>query len=184
MRPFALLALVTAALASAAASATPAPALAPSADGQELLDAASGHAWARCVEGMQWDGRGCLGRPALFTHAEALAMARARSQAQGRTWRVPRVQELRQFGERLARAPQPAALAPAAPAGWYWTSTVRIDSEAVNPYAYGNVQRGSTGARSDRLVLQTGWAVDPRSGEARGDLPRRERLPLRLLRVE
>lgn len=156
--------------------------LAPSPDGQELIDAASGHAWARCAEGMRWDGRGCQGQPALFTHAEALALARARSEAQGRAWRVPRVPELKHFGDRLAHLPQPAALAPSAPTGWYWTSTARIDSQSVNPYAYRNVQRGATETQADRLVVQVGWAVDPRSGEARGDMPKRERLPLRLVR--
>ncbi len=166
--------------ASGATSAT--PALVPSADGLELVDAASQQAWARCVEGMRWDGRSCQGRPALFTHAEALAMARARSEAEGRAWRVPRVPELKRLGERLNHAAQPALLAPAAPAGWYWSSSARIDSEAVNPYAYRNVQRGATETQADRLRVQAGWAVDPRSGEARGDMPKRERLPLRLVR--
>jgi hypothetical protein len=159
-----------------------APGLAPGADGTELVDAASGQAWSRCVEGMRWDGRACQGQPALFTHAEALAMARARSQAEGRAWRVPRVPELKHFADRLAHAAQPAMLAPAAPAGWYWTSTVRIESESVNPYAYRNVQRGTTETQANRLAVQAGWAVDPRSGEVRGDMLKRERLPLRLVR--
>lgn len=165
-----------------ARAAEPPPGLTLSADGQEVLDLAGGHAWARCVEGMRWDGRACQGEPAMFTLAEALAMARARSETSGRGWRVPRVPELKQFGDRLAHAPQPATLAPGAPAGWYWTSTVRIDSEAVNPYAYRNVQRGATETHADRLVPQVGWAVDPRSGDARSDMPRRERLALRLVR--
>jgi hypothetical protein len=159
-----------------------AQALVPSADGQELLDAAGHRAWSRCAEGMRWDGRGCQGRPALFTHAEALAMARSRSEAEGRAWRLPLVPELKHFGERLAHEPQAATLAPAAPQGWYWTGTVRIDSEAVNPFAYRNVQRGATETHVDRLVVQSGWALDPRSGETRGDMPRRERLPVRLVR--
>lgn len=156
--------------------------LVPGADGRELVDAASGHAWARCVEGMRWNGRGCDGKPTLFTHAEALAAARSRGEADGRAWRVPRVPELKHFSERLGRAAQPGTLAPSAPAGWYWTSTARIDSQAVNPYSYRNVQRGATETQADRLVVQLGWAVDPHSGEARGDMPRRERLPLRLVR--
>ncbi|MFT7772538.1 DUF1566 domain-containing protein [Roseateles sp.] len=155
--------------------------LMPSADGLELLDAANGRAWSRCVEGMRWDGHSCQGKPALFTHAQALAMARARSEAEGRAWRVPRVPELKHFGDRLAHAP--ASLAPAAPTGWHWTSSARIDSEAANPYAYRNVQRGATEARTDQLRVQVGWAVDPRNGDARGDMPRRERLPVRLVRV-
>jgi hypothetical protein len=165
-----------------AGAAEPPSGLAVSPDGQELLDPASGHAWARCVEGMRWDGRACQGEPALFTLAEALAMARARSETSGKGWRVPRVPEIKAFGDRLAHAAQPLTLAPAAPGGWYWTSSVRIDSEAVNPYAYRNVQRGATETHADRLVPQVGWVVDPRTGEARGDMPRHERLPLRLVR--
>lgn len=156
--------------------------LAASPDGQALLDAASHRAWSRCAEGLRWDGRGCQGQAALLTYNEALAAARARSEADGLSWRVPLVPELKHFGERLAHAPQPAVLAPAAPAGWYWTATARIDSEAVNPYAYRNVQRGATENHVDRLQVQVGWALDPRSGEARGDVPRRERLPVRLVR--
>lgn len=156
--------------------------LAPSPDGRALVDAASHRAWSRCVEGMRWDGRGCQGQAALLTYKEALAAARSRSEAEGLPWRVPLAPELKHFGERLAREPQAAALAPAAPTGWYWTATARIDSEAVNPYAYRNVQRGATEGHTDRLVVQVGWAVDPRSGDARGDVPRRERLALRLVR--
>lgn len=159
-----------------------AQALTPSADGRELLEAGGHHAWSRCVEGMRWDGRSCQGRPALFTHAEALAMARSRSEAEGQAWRVPQLRELKHFGEGLAHEPQAATLAPAAPQGWYWTGTVRIDSESANPYAYRNVQRGATETHVDRLIVQTGWALDPRSGETRGDMPRRERLPVRLVR--
>ncbi len=165
-----------------AAAADVSPTLVPSADGKELVDAGSGHAWSRCVEGMRWDGRGCQGRPAAFTHAEALAMARARSEAEGLAWRVPRVPEIKHFGDRLNHEPHPDALAPSSPQGWHWTSTARIDSEAVNRFAYRNVQRGATETRADHLMVQVGWAVDPRSGEAKGDMPKRERLPLRLVR--
>ena len=152
-------------------------------EGRELLDHASGHAWSRCVEGMHWDGRTCQGKPTLLTHREALAAARARSEADGVAWRVPRVPEFKHFAERLARAQRPAALAPAAPTGWYWTSSARIDSTTVNPYSYRNVQRGATESQADRLVPQSGWVVDPATGEARGDVAHRERLPLRLVRT-
>ncbi|MFG6489378.1 DUF1566 domain-containing protein [Roseateles sp. BYS78W] len=183
MRTAVFTALLTLATLARGAEPPPAaPGFVPGADGTELIDAASGQAWSRCVEGMRWDGHACQGQPALFTHAEALAMARARSQADGHAWRVPRVPELKHFADRLAHAPQPATLAPAAPPGWYWTSTVRIESESVNPYAYRNVQRGVTETQANRLVVQAGWAVDARSGEVRGDMPKRERLPLRLVR--
>lgn len=179
----ALLVALAAAIATPARAVPPsAPpvALEPSADGRELLDRSTGQAWARCVEGMAWDGRACTGQATLFTHGEALAKARARSAADGQAWRVPRVTELKHFVVRQSRAPQPQDAG--SPAGWYWTSTARIESESVNPYAYRNVQRGATETQSDRLIVQQGWAVDGRSGEARGDMPKRQRLPLRLVR--
>jgi hypothetical protein len=158
-----------------------APKLTPSADGQELIDAAAGLAWSRCAEGMRWDGRRCDGEIKLFTHAEALASARTRSEAEGRLWRVPRVQELKRLPEHLGSKPQAAVLMPDVPRGWYWTSTVRIESEAVNVYSYANVQRGTTERQADRLSLQAGWQVEYPSGAVRSS-PKREKQLVRLVR--
>lgn len=165
---------------STALAAEPPP-LVVSADGGEFVDAASGLAWSRCVEGMGWDGRRCTGQPRLATHAEALALARTRSSADGRLWRVPRVPELKRLSGRLANDHGAAALAPGAPAGWYWSSSARIESEAVNAYNYGNVQRGGTERQVDRLMVQQGWAVEQPGGAVR-DLPKRQRLSVRLVR--
>lgn len=170
------------ALALPAALAVEHPPLAPSADGSELVDAASGLAWSRCVEGMGWDGRRCTGQPRLATHAEALGLARARSSAEGRLWRVPRVPELKRLSDRLAHERAAAALVPDAPPGWYWSSSARIESEAVNAYNYGRVQRGSTERQIDQLRVQQGWAVEQPGGALR-DLPKRQRLPVRLVRA-
>lgn len=156
--------------------------LVPSADGQELIDAAAGLAWARCAQGLRWDGRRCAGEAALATHAQALAFARARAQADGRPWRLPRVPELKHFFERLPLGKDPALQASAEPAGWYWTGTTRIDSEAVNPYAYRSVERGATQRQVDRLVVNTGWAVQQPGGALRGDMAKRETLAVRLVR--
>jgi hypothetical protein len=155
--------------------------LVPSADGRELVDAGAGLAWSRCVEGMRWDGRHCTGAPLLATHAEALALARARSAAEGQPWRVPRAQELRRLPERLGAAQNAAALVPDAPRGWHWSSTARIETESVNAYSYGNVQRGTTERHVDRLATQAGWAVDQPGGAVR-EMRKREKLPVRLVR--
>jgi hypothetical protein len=155
--------------------------LAPSADGRELVDVGAGLAWSRCVEGMHWDGLRCTGAPTLATHAEALALARTRSEAEGRPWRVPRAQELKRLPERLGAAKNAAALMPDAPRGWHWSSTVRIESESVNAYSYGNVQRGTTERHVDRLAPQAGWAVDQPGGAVR-ETRKREKLPVRLVR--
>jgi len=159
-----------------------APRLTPSADGQELIDAAAGLAWSRCVEGMHWDGRRCDGEIRLLTHAQALASARTRSEAEGRLWRVPRVQELKRLPEHLGSKQQAAVPMPDVPRGWYWTSTVRIDSEAVNVYSYANVQRGTTERQSDRLSPQAGWLVELPGGAVRSS-PKREKQLVRLVRA-
>jgi hypothetical protein len=176
--------LLLAAAGLPAAAADEVPRLAPSADGRELIDSTAGLAWSRCVEGMSWDGRRCAGSPRLMTHSEALAQARTRAQAEGQAWRVPRVTELRRLFERVAHANTSAqSLAPAAPAGWYWTSTTRIESERVNAYSYRNVERGAAQSQVDRLVVQSGWAVEQPGAEVRGDMGKREKLAVRLVRT-
>jgi hypothetical protein len=183
--PLALFALLVPALLGAVslpARADDAARLVPSADGRELVDAAAGLAWSRCVAGMSWDGRRCIGEPLQAKHAQALAFARARAQAEGLAWRLPRVPEFRHFLERLPHGNDAALLAAAGPAGWYWTGSTRIDSEAANPYNYRNVERGSVQGQVDRLAVQTGWAVQQPGGNARGDVAKREKLALRLVR--
>lgn len=166
--------------AAMAQGAAPKPTV--SADGRELIDAGSGLAWSRCVEGLQWDGLRCAGEIKLATHAEALALARTRSEAEGRLWRVPRVQEFKRLPGHGGTAQQAATLLPDAPRGWYWTSTVRIESEAVNTYSYNNVQRGATERQVDRLAPQTGWMVEQPGGAVR-DSPKREKRLVRLVRA-
>lgn len=156
--------------------------LTPSADGQELIDTGAGLAWARCVQGMQWDGKRCSGEAVQATHAEALAFARARAQAEGRAWRLPRVPEIKHLLERLPHSRAPALQASAGPAGWYWTGSTRIEHQAVNPYNYGSIERGSSQRQLDRLAVGTGWAVQQPGGAARGDVAKRERLAVRLVR--
>lgn len=177
------LVIVSLVLASTAlpAMAADAPRLAPSADGSELIDAIARLAWARCVEGLHWDGKRCAGEPKLVTHAEALGLARERSTAAGTLWRVPRVFELKRFAERLAHAGD-ATLAPAAPTGPYWSSTVRIESEAVNLNSYRAVERGATERQVNTISVQQGWAVELPGGAPSGVL-KREKLPVRLVRA-
>jgi hypothetical protein len=92
------------------------------------------------------------------------------------------VPELKHFFERLPLGKDPALLASAEPAGWYWTGTSRIDSETVNPYAYRNVERGVTQRQVERLVVTAGWAVQQPGAAVRGDMAKRETLAVRLVR--
>lgn len=156
--------------------------LVPGNDGSELIDAAAGLAWSRCVQGMSWDGQRCTGEPVLATHAQALAFARARSEAEGRLWRLPRVPEIKHFFARVQLGKEPALLASIGPEGWYGTGSTRIESEAVNIYSYRNVERGSSQRQVDRLAVNTGWAAQQPGGAVRSDMPKREKLAVRLVR--
>ena len=153
----------------------------PSQDGTLVIDPRAGIAWARCVEGMAWNGATCVGQAQRLTHAQAQARARALWQDSGVRWRLPRVSELRRLVHRSAKPPAvDARLFPAAPADWHWSATASVNSRSVNPYAYGNVQRG--GAGEQQISAPHAWAVDMASGEASGQSGRGARLLVRLVR--
>ena len=153
------------------------------ADGAEVLDTRASLIWSRCVEGMRWNGRRCEGQPTLLTHSQALAAAAARREAEGKAWRLPRLQELRQLAQHQAKQPARAAQAfPDAVADWHWTSSTVVDTGKVNPYAYGNVQRGVSEANVNRIGYLHGWTVHMGSGDAQGETPKRTPLAVRLVR--
>lgn len=157
------------------------PALVPSADGALVIDTQARLAWPRCAEGMRWTGNSCTGVALRYTYGEAQALVRQRWKEEGVRWRLPRVPELRRLVNRAARPPAlDPQLFPNAPREWHWTGTASVNAVSVNPYAYGNVARGGTGENT--LSVQQGWAVDMTSGEARGDVGRATRLPVRLVR--
>ncbi|RYF26808.1 MAG: DUF1566 domain-containing protein [Comamonadaceae bacterium] len=165
----------------AARASAAAPQLTASADGAYVLDARTHLAWSRCVEGMRWNGRTCTGSAELFTYSQAQALARDRWKTEGVRWRLPRVNELRRLVNRATQPPSlDAVLFPATPMEWHWTSTASVNTATVNPYAYGNVQRGGQGESG--LTTQQGWAVDMETGEASGKMGRATRLPVRLVR--
>lgn len=177
-----LLALCAAAAAQAGPALSAAqPHLAPSADGAYVIDSQTRMAWARCVEGMRWNGKACAGSPRLLTQAQALALASERWKAEGVAWRLPRVNELKRLVDKSTQPPGlNPRLFPNAPEDWHWTATANVNTSTVNPYAYGNVARG--GAGESRLSVQQGWAVDMATGDARSDMGRGTPLPVRLVR--
>lgn len=157
-------------------------------DGAEVIDTRAGQAWSRCVEGMRWTGKTCEGEPMLLTHKEALTLVSARRKADGRDWRLPRVTDLRHLvSDTSTPRGQYARLFPAAPADWYWASTANVDTatKEVNPYNYGNVMSAHNGAGNvNRMAFLHGWAVNMDTGEADGEVSRRSKLPVRLVRTE
>lgn len=159
------------------------PALVVSPDGSEVINAEAGVAWARCVEGMQWSGKACVGSPQRLDRAQAMAAATARRNAEGKPWRLPRVPEMRHLAAQQAlleaRAPQ---LFPAAPQEWHWTSSTTVNTSGVNQYDYGTIRRGVTTENAARLRFLNGWAVRWPTGEADGDVNKRTQLAVRLVR--
>ncbi len=156
-------------------------ALSPTADGSGVLDPRARTVWARCVEGMQWSGSTCTGRALLFTRAEAMARAKARSTADGQPWRLPRSMELRRLVDKQATPPGvDPTLFPAAPGGLQWSGSANVRHLSINAYNYDNV---ASGAKSgSRLAALGGWAVDMETGEAFGDVSRASKLAVRLIR--
>lgn len=169
--------------AASAACAAPPPPWAVTDDGQGVTSPGGTLIWSRCVQGMQWTGRTCAGQPALATRAEAIAWAAARRSTDRLDWRLPRVTELQKLAEPRAHPPGlDARLFPAAPTGWYWSATARVDTAAVNPYHYGNIRQGITPQNANHLGFLQGWAVNLDSGEGRDDVLKSTRLPVRLVR--
>jgi hypothetical protein len=155
-----------------------------SADGSLVIDQRAHLVWPRCIEGLQWNGRSCAGKALLLDRAEATVLGHQRWKDLGLDWRLPRVMELQRLIDKT-QTPQglPRALFPAAPAEWHWTSTSNVESTRANPYNYGSVMRSGAGDGGGRqLGMVKGWAVHLGSGEARGDVARSSKLPVRLVR--
>jgi hypothetical protein len=152
-------------------------------DGAVVIDTQARLVWSRCAEGMTWQRGTCTGDPSLYTYNQAAARARARATQDGAAWRLPTMTELKALAERLrAERPGASTLFPQAPDGWYWTSSVRVDTGRVNQYDYANAQRGLTENNVNRIGYLHGWVVDVEVVRTRNDMPRRESAAARLVR--
>lgn len=155
-------------------------------DGAYVIDVRAQLAWPRCVEGMQWNGTTCTGKPLLLDRAEATALATARWQAEGVAWRLPRAAELQRLVGKAAHnaAGADARLFPAAPDLWYWSSTANVSGVRGNQYNYNTIRQRREGDSAGQMALLNGWAVNMATGEARGDVARASKLPVRLVRPQ
>ncbi len=152
------------------------------AEGDEVSDVETGLVWARCVEGMAWNGKACAGQPLMLEWSKAQAAA-SRRRLPDQAWRLPRVQELRRLAQQAARAPTQYAKAfPAAQPGWHWTSTTLVDTGRVNPYNYSNLQRGVTERNVNRVAFLHGWAVNADNAQASDEFVKKTKLAVRLVR--
>jgi len=163
-----------------AALATP-PSLGLSGDGAYVLDARAKVAWPRCVEGMQWNGKTCVGTALLLSRDEAMALARDLERKRGLHLRVPRITELQGLVDKTASPPGlDPTLFPASPRGWHWSGTSSVNTAPVNQYNYGNIMQGRTAQSALHLRFLEGWAVNLSTGEAHADVTKRTKLPVRL----
>lgn len=154
-------------------------------DGVYVIDHKARLAWPRCVEGMQWSGSTCTGKPLLLDHAQATALATRRWKEEGVRWRLPHAKELQRLVDREPGVQgQDPQLFPAAPRAWYWSGTASVSSPAgaVNQYNYANVMAGVSGQNVNMTRFLHGWAVNMVSGAASGEVSKHETLPVRLVR--
>ena len=176
------LSLALATASAGAADSPQAPQWVLTQDGAYAINLGDKLAWPRCVEGTQWDGKTCIGIPVLANYAQAVALAAARKKADGVAWRLPSVTELQRLVNKSANpSGLDPTLFPGAPRDWYWAGTANINTAPVNPYNYGNVTQGRTTPNAGQFAVLKGWTVNLMTGEARGDVPKRSRLLVRLV---
>ncbi len=175
--------LLASGLVGIGAAAAEGPRFKVSEDGEAVIDAQTKLVWSRCAMGMTWRRGTCGGDSLAVTYNEATTMAKTRAAQEGLPWRLPTVQELKSLAERMHGTDvKSSTLFPEAPQGWYWTSSVRVETGRVNQYDYSNVQRGLTDKNVNRVAYLHAWVVDVDAVRARSDMPRREKMSVRLVR--
>jgi hypothetical protein len=116
-----------------------------SADGAEVTDTTTKLVWRRCVEGMQWDGKACSGKPMRFKYAEA----KRHVADSGKGWGIPTRTELASLVDRTPKKKKPlidAVAFPQTPALQFWAKRPGTDDNLnawlvsfANGKVYGNM---------------------------------------------
>lgn len=160
---------------------TPAPsAFQISADGKFVIDTRAKLAWARCAEGMDWNGKACTGSAEVFNYKQAQSRAAELNKAENLRWRLPRVNELKRLLDRNSK-PQGLnpELFPNAPRDWHWTGTAAVNAQRLNSYSYDQVNRSNN---ISSLSAQQAWALNTETLQAVPDMGKGNGLLLRLVR--
>lgn len=100
-----------------------------SADGQQVTDTTTRLTWRRCVEGMQWDGKTCAGKPLKLDFAAAKRHAKGAGSEGGSAWRLPTRNELVALIDRNAKTKPriDTAAFPKTPSILQWASRPGMD---------------------------------------------------------
>lgn len=152
-------------------------------DGSHIVQRSTRLLWPRCVEGMRWNGKDCIGEPLGMAIAEATALARSRTKADGHAWRLPHLKELQQLAHLAGQTSDMGRTAlPESTQGWCWSGTAAIDTRQVNAYRYDNIMKGLNGQNVNQMKFLHGWAVNTATGESRNDVLKRTLLYVRLVR--
>lgn len=128
-----------------------------SADGQEVQDKTSNLTWARCADGLKWDGKACAGKLAKYDFAGAKKQAADVAKATSKAWRVPTKDELLALVDKKAtKKPLIDAVAfPDTPKNQFWATRPGFDDNLnawlVN-FSNGKVY-GNAGERKFNLRL-------------------------------
>lgn len=93
----------------------------------EFLDPATGYIWMRCEEGQHWDGARCVGRSACFSFSAAQNHSFSRAWREEKPWRVPGMNELRDFHARVVQIEPPLSVNSS---NWLWSSERPVGGEA------------------------------------------------------
>lgn len=151
-----------------------------STDGAYLIQHSTRLMWSRCLAGMRWNGRDCVGLPQWADLPQAQLVARQRAQADALAWRLPHQHELLQLA-RLGAQPDQTLL-PESSLGWVWSGSVPIAIQEVNPYTYENIVKGQGGQNIAQMKFLHGWVVNTATGHARDDVLRRTPMFVQLVR--
>ena len=136
-------------------------------NGSEVTDKKTGLIWRRCVEGMRWNGKTCVGKASALTRAAALQLAINQTTSTSVAWRLPNKDELVSIVDYDSHPAINTKVFPATPAQPFW-----VDSPA---FTFVN-QSG----KSDNLF---GWFVNFDDGYVHQKNDLRDSYHVRLVRT-
>ena len=129
-----------------------------SANGHEVTDSKSRLIWRRCVVGMSWDGKACIGKPGTFSYAAAKKAAVGIAEREGKAWHIPAREELVALVDmKTKKKPRIDSQAfPQTPAKLFWATRAGSDDDLnawLVSFANGKVRANNGQSKSPlRLV--------------------------------